>query len=309
MNLHQLEYIIALDEHRHFGRAAEACDVAQPSLSTMIQKLEDELGTKIFDRSKQPIRPTPTGARILKQAAVILRQAELLKDIVIDEVECLGGELKLGILPTIAPYLIPRLIPLLNERLPKLNIHFIELTTSRCLEGLEDGEIDMAIIASPPDKEGLESKILFYEEFFAYVSRSHKLFEESNIRSSQVDSEHLWLLDEGHCFRDQLLRFCELKRATPHRYNYERGSLETFMHLVEQGNGLTFIPELAVDLLEEGKRTLVRPFTIPRPTRAIHLARRSDCIRQKLYDELSQLVSSSVPEPMHKLNAEQKLSE
>ncbi len=309
MNLHQLEYILALDEHRHFGRAAEACKVAQPSLSTMIQKLEDELGAKIFDRSKQPITPTPTGVRILKQSAIILRQVELLKDIVTDEEESLGGELKLGILPTIAPYLIPRIIPLLNKELPKLKIHFIELTTSRCLEDLMLGEIDMALIASPPDKNGLESKILFYEEFFAYVAREHKLFAEPNIRSSQVDSEHLWLLDEGHCFRDQLLRFCQLKRATPHRYNYERGSLETFMHLVEQGNGLTFIPELAVDMLSETNKELVRPFTIPRPTRAIHLALRSDCIRQKLYRELSRLIASSVPERMLSLNIEQKLSE
>ncbi len=309
MNLHQLEYIIALNEHRHFGRAAEACNVAQPSLSTMIQKLEDELGTKIFDRSKQPISPTPTGVRLLKQASVVLRQVELLKDIVTDEEESLGGELKLGILPTIAPYLIPRLIPLLDKELPKLKINFIELTTNLCLEGLELGELDMAIIASPPNQEGLESKVLFYEEFFAYVSREHKLFTEPHIRSSQVDSEHLWLLDEGHCFRDQLLRFCELKRATPHQYNYERGSLETFMHLVEQGNGLTFIPELAVDSLSESNKELVRTFTIPRPTRAIHLALRSDCIRQKLYKELSKLIASSVPERMLSLTIEQKLSE
>ncbi len=309
MNLHQLKYIIALDEHRHFGRAAEACDIAQPSLSTMIQKLEDELGTKIFDRSRQPIVPTPTGARILKQANIILRQAELLKDIVIDEEESLGGDIKLGILPTIAPYLIPRIIPSLNERLPNLKINFIEITTAECLEALSNGEIDMAIIASPPDVEGLGSQILFYEEFFGYVARNHRLFAETNIRSSLVDTEQLWLLDEGHCFRDQLLRFCELKRATPHSYNYEKGSLETFMHLVEQGNGLTFIPELAVDFLGEQNKELVRPFTIPRPTRAIHLALRDDCIRQNLYQELCKLIRSSVPEQMLKLDIEQKLSE
>ncbi len=309
MNLQQLEYIIALNEHRHFGRAAEACDVAQPSLSTMIQKLEDELGTKIFDRSKQPITPTDTGVRILKQAAVILRHTELLRDIVIDEEQSLGGEIKLGILPTIAPYLIPRIIPLLNKHLPNLKINFIELTTSRCLESLEMAEIDMALIASSPERSTLTSNILFYEEFFAYVARNHKLFKEEHIRSSQVDTEHLWLLDEGHCFRDQLLRFCELRRATPHLYHYERGSLETFMHLVEQGNGLTFIPELAIDLLADKNRELVRPFTIPRPTRAIHLVLRKDCIRHKLYEELCKLITSSVPERMHSLDLEQKLSE
>ncbi len=309
MNLHQLEYIIALNEHRHFGRAAEACNIAQPSLSAMIQKLEDELGTKIFDRSKQPIVPTATGLRILEQAVVVLRQAELLKEIVVDEEQSLGGTIRLGILPTIAPYLIPRIIPSLSKLLPNLKVNFIELTTSSCLEALENGELDMALIASNPDRTTLKSSILFYEEFFAYVSRNHKLFEEKYIRSSQVDSEHLWLLDEGHCFRDQLLRFCELKRATPHLYQYERGSLETFMHLVEQGNGLTFIPELSIEMMGEKKKELVRPFAIPRPTRAIHLAVRSDYIRQTLYKELSKLIKSAIPKQMLSLDMEQKLSE
>ncbi len=308
MNLHQLEYILALDKCRHFGRAAESCNVAQPSLSTMIQKLEDELGVKIFDRSKQPIEPTVTGRRILEQARVILHQAGLMQEIIMDEESSLSGRLKLGILPTIAPYLIPRLIPLLDEELSELSVDFVEMTTSDCLHNLGIHKLDMAIIASEPNTESLESSVLFYEEFYGFVGREHPLFKEESIRSSQVSSENLWLLDEGHCFRDQLLRFCELRRSAPNRYSYKKGSLETFMNMVRLGKGMTFIPALALDLMTEKSRELVRPFTIPRPTREIHLVYRSDFMRRKLMQKLCELIQRAVPEEMHSLTSEQCLS-
>ncbi len=308
MNLNQLQYLLALDEHRHFGRAAEACKVAQPSLSTMIQKLEEELGTKVFDRKKQPIAPTETGLRILEQARIILQQAEQLKEIVLDAENSLGGTVKVAILPTIAPYLLPRLIPILKEELPSLHIDFIELTTDGCLQALNKGEVELALIASYPNKEGLMSSVLYYEEFFGFVARNHTLYNEECIRSSLVDSEQLWLLDEGHCFRDQLLRFCQLKKSNPTKYTYKNGSLQTFMNMVKMGNGMTFIPELAKDTLSKSSLELVRPFAIPRPVREVQLVIKEDYLRSKLVENLETLIKSCVPETMLSLGDEQRVS-
>ena len=176
MNLQQLEYIQALDKHRHFGKAADACKVTQPTLSTMIQKLEDELGVKIFDRSHQPIVPTPVGRRILDQAGVILMQAAQMHQVIREEAEAVTGTLRLAVLPTIAPYLLPRIMPLLEQEVPELKITFIEMKTSECIEALTLGEVDMALIASRPGVEQLTEHILYYEEFMGYVPRSSELF-------------------------------------------------------------------------------------------------------------------------------------
>lgn len=307
MNLQQLEYIIALEKHRHFGKAAEHCNVSQPTLSTMIQKLEEELGAKLFDRSHQPIRPTAVGLKVLAQACVILRQASVLTEIVLDESDSLTGKISLGILPTIAPYLLPRLIPILLKRLPDLQISFEERLTSECLEGLGSGTLDLAIIASEPPSQDISSTPLYYEEFFGYVSRQEALFAQPNIRSSEVDPSRLWLLDEGHCFRDQLTRFCQLRRSVNPQHQYYRGSLNTFMNMVEGGYGMTFIPELAVSTLSQDHKDLVRPFTIPRPTRLINLSNRVDFARGRIHDILIECIQQAVPKEMHQLKSVQSL--
>lgn len=306
MNLQQLEYILALDEHRHFGRAAEHCNVSQPTLSTMVQKLEDELGSKIFERSRSAITPTAVGQRILEQASVILRQTALLNEIVLNETTSLSGRLRMAILPTIAPYLLPRLSPLLQESLPELSISFGEMLTEECLEALQSGQIDMAIIASKDFPE-LNTHELYFEEFFGYISPKLPLYKESSIRSSEVDIEHLWLLDEGHCFRDQLFKFCQLRRSLKPRLNYRRGSLQTFINMVEHGQGMTFIPELCRLTLSQEHQHLVRPFSLPRPCRGIYLVTRLDYARQALVNELVRLVRQAVPTQMHTLQAGQHL--
>lgn len=306
MNLQQLEYIKALEQHRHFGKAAEHCNVTQPTLSTMIQKLEDELGAKIFDRSRQAIQPTPVGLKILEQTSKILLQVERLKEIVQDEENALSGHLTISVLPTIAPYLLPRLLPLLEKRLPDLQITFVESITSHSLERLRTGKVDLSIIASS-GPEDLVSKPLYYEEFVGYVSEREPLFAQNVIRTSEVDPTRLWLLDEGHCFRNQLVKFCALRHGNERRHDYNQGSLETFMHLVEQGNGVTFIPELTLLSLEEGKKALTRPFTIPRPTRQITLCSRDDFARGKIREILTACILEAVPAHMHALKVGQAL--
>ena len=307
MNLQQLEYIHALDKYRHFGRAADHCQVTQPTLSTMIQKLEEELGVKIFDRSHLPIQPTAVGRLILDQAALILRQTEQLREVIHQEYEALSGTVRLAVLPTIAPYLLPRLLPLVRKELPELRLEITELKTSDCLEELIAGEQDLAIIATASQREELLDQPLYYEEFAAYVSPNSPLYKEEHIRSSEVGKQQLWLLDEGHCFRDQLVKFCQLAHSTRQQISYHRGSLETFMHLVDQGDGVTFRPQLATEMLPAERRSQVKPFALPRPTRAVTLVRHREYVRQRLVEVLSTLIQASVPESMLQLTMEQDL--
>lgn len=308
MNLQQLEYIIALNKYRHFGRAADHCNVSQPTLSTMIQKLEDELGVKLFDRSQQPIKPTDIGQKILHQASNILRQVAVLDEIIKDEEEGLGGDITLAVLPTIAPYLIPRITPLIDRRLPDLKITFIELLTSECIEHLNNGSVDIAIMATELESDGLLSIPVYYEEFYGYISPNETLSNEKHIRSSEIDASRLWLLDEGHCFRDQLLKFCQLRRNSVSKNKYVRGSLTTFMRMVEQGHGMTFIPELSLESIAPQYQSLIHPFAIPRPTRQVRLSIRKDFARMGLAEALCNLIKAAVPEQMLKLQPGQVLA-
>lgn len=307
MNLQQLQYIAALDKHRHFGKAADECNVTQPTLSTMVLKLEEELGVKLFDRSRQHIEPTTIGKKIIAQAGEILRQASLIEDIITSEKGELQGDLTIAILPTIAPFLLPRIIPPLEKVMPDLRIRFIEMMTHECIASLVAGDVDMAIIASSMAHEKIDEKILYYEEFFGYVSPKEDLFKKDVIKSSEVEGKYLWLLDEGHCFRDQLVKFCQLREVADHQFLYSRGSLETFIHLVERGYGMTFVPELFVDLASPEQKKLIRPFAIPKPTRAIYLCKRKDFVRSSIWDLFQEVITSNIPEKMLKLKVGQRV--
>lgn len=182
MNLQQLEYIVALNKHRHFGRAADSCNVSQPTMSTMVQKLEDELGVKLFERSRSAVTPTNIGLKVIQQAEITLHQSSLLSEIVQNESTALGGTLNLSVIPTIAPYLIPLIAPLIAEQLPDLKVNFCELVTSETLEELKTHNIDMAIVADNEDTRRHKLIPLFYEEFYAYVSRNEPLFVEKSIK-------------------------------------------------------------------------------------------------------------------------------
>lgn len=307
MNLQQLEYILAVDKYRHFAKAAEHCNVTQPTLSMMVQKLEEELGVKLFARDKQPVRPTPVGLKVIEQARAALHQTELIKEIVAEEETTLQGTFRLAVLPTIAPYLLPRFFLKLSERHPHLSICIREMKTVPTLAALQNGDIDAALIATQPNVPGLRSDRLYYEEFFAYVSRNEPIFHKELIRTADIDDERLWLLDEGHCFRDQLMRFCQMEQVKIRQAAYQLGSLETFMRMVESGNGITFIPELATLQLSTEQQELVRRFAIPRPTREITLVTRNDFVRHKVAETLIENIKQSVPREMLSLRAGQKI--
>ncbi len=251
--------------------------------------------------------PHSCGRRILDQAAVILLQVAQVKEVIREEQEALSGSLRLGVLPTVAPYLLPLVLPLLRKQLPDLKITITELKTSECVAALLSGQIDVALTASASKDELLIDRPLYYEEFLGYVPRKSELFDEKYVHSSEVGRYQLWLLDEGHCFRDQLVKFCHLKNAPSQRVTYSRGSLETFMHFVEQGNGVTFVPELAVKTLSPERRAFVRPFALPRPARCVTLVHHRDYVRHAVIERLTEVIQRAVPAEMLRLRTGQDL--
>ncbi len=305
MTLQQFEYIIALEKFRHFTKAAEYCNVTQPTLSAMIQKLEDELEVKIFDRSQQPIAPTPAGLLVIKQAKEALVQAEQIKNIVQEQKQDVAGKFTLGILPTIAPYLLPRFISVLMKKYPKLELRIAELKTHEIKRALLNGEIDAGVLADIEDLEEYNISHLFYEQYMAYVSKSCPLYEKQLVKSSDLQNHQLWLLDEGHCFRDQMVKYCQIKSAQDSQMTYSLGSIETFMRMVESGCGVTFIPWMAVQQLSETQKELVRPFAIPIPSRRLVMATNKNFIRHTILSAIIDEIQASVPKAMHSLATSQ----
>ena len=302
MTLQQLEYIVAVYRTRHFVKAAEACGVTQPTLSAMIQKLEAELDVKLFERSSQQVMPTAIGKVVVEQAWKVLNRARKLKDIVAEEKKSLTGTFRLGILPTIAPYLLPRFFPRLMRENSSLEIRVVEMNTADIRRAIDRGEIDAAVMVDTGDLDDYALTTLFYEQFLAYVSPSDQLSAKKSIKTSDLSNELLWLLDEGHCFRDQLVKYCQLKAAKTSQSAYSLGSIETFMRIVENGQGVTFIPELATMQLTPTQKELVRPFAIPIPTREVVMATSKAFVRQSLLDMIVGQIRNSVPEKMLKLN-------
>ncbi|MDD6591702.1 MAG: hydrogen peroxide-inducible genes activator [Prevotella sp.] len=302
MTLQQLEYIVAVYRTRHFVKAAEACGVTQPTLSAMIQKLEAELDVKLFERSSQQVVPTPIGKVVVEQAWKVLNRARKIKDIVAEEKKALTGTFRLGILPTIAPYLLPRFFPRLMRENSSLEIRVVEMKTADIRRAIDRGEIDAAVMVDTGDLDDYALTTLFYEQFLAYVSPSDQLSAKKSIKTSDLSNELLWLLDEGHCFRDQLVKYCQLKAAKTSQSAYSLGSIETFMRIVENGQGVTFIPELATMQLTPTQKELVRPFAIPIPTREVVMATSKVFVRQSLLDMIVGQIRNSVPEKMLKLN-------
>lgn len=306
MTLQQLEYIIAVDRFRHFGNAAEYCNVTQPTLSAMIQKLEDELGVKIFDRKMHPLEPTQIGKIVLEQARTAILSSNHIKDIINEQQNSLAGTLNLGILPTIAPYLIPRFFPQMMNKHPEMDVRITEMKTEDIKEAMRKGDIDIGIVADLDGMDDFEKIHLYYEELFVYVSPNNKLISYDKIKGNDLNSEFLWLLGEGHCLSQQMQRFCHLKNAVRSQHMYHLGSIETFMRIVEGGRGVTFIPELAATQLAENKRKLVRQFAIPTPTRDVIIITPHGFIRDSILQLITESIRKSIPADMLKLKPHQQ---
>jgi LysR family hydrogen peroxide-inducible transcriptional activator len=302
MTLVQLEYIIAVDTWRHFALAANHCFVTQPTLSMQIQKLEEELEVKLFDRSKQPVVPTETGAEIIEQARKVLAERNVLLENLQHKKGVLTGELRIGIIPTLAPYLLPLFIQPFTKKYPGVKLIVNEMMTELIISRLREGKIDAGILVTPLQENGIREHILFYEEMMAYVSKKNAVYEKTYLLPQDIDPNKLWLLEEGHCFRSQIVNLCELRKISKEssHFEYEAGSIETLRRMVELNDGITIIPELATLDMPSRQTQLIRHFRRPVPMREVSLVVHRNYVKEKLIEVLKEEILQKVPEKIRK---------
>jgi LysR family hydrogen peroxide-inducible transcriptional activator len=243
MTLVQLEYIVAVDTYRSFVGAAEKCFVTQPTLSMQVQKLEEMLKVKLFDRSKQPVVPTEIGAQIVAQARIILQESLKIKEIINSQQQEIIGELRIGIIPTVAPYLLPQVIAAMMEKYPELKLLIWEYTTEDIIHHIKTGVLDCGILATPLGDPAIDENPLYYESFVTYISKNSKLYKKKSIDADDLEDENIWLLNEGHCMRSQVLNICRsTKDNRLQGLTYNTGSVETLIRMVDRNDGATLIP-------------------------------------------------------------------
>lgn len=294
MNIQQLEYLIAVDKFKHFGKAAQACYITQPTLSAMIQKLEDELDVKIFDRTTHPIRTTDTGHQIVEQAKKIIDSVNDLRNTANHLNNILGGKINLGIIPTVSSYILPyQIFGFLKEN-PKVEMSVKEMTTENIIKALKTGELDAAIIATPYDAaKEFYSDFLFNEELMLYSSEGKK---DTFVVPEEIDVEKVWLLEEGNCLRTQFENICQLKEnsLTPKNLDFVASSISTLIQMVDQVGGITILPELASQRLSESRRDRVARFRKPFPYREISIIYYKPTYKQRIIDELVKYIRTSL---------------
>ena len=298
MTFVQLEYLVAVDTYRHFAQAAEHCFVTQPTLSMQLKKLEDELGVLLFDRSKQPVIPTETGIEIIAQAKKILAEKSLIGEIVHTRKGVVAGELKLGIIPTLAPYLLPLFIHQFIRKYNNVKLVVTELTTDNIIARLKDGRLDAGILVTPLQEAGISEHVLFYEEMMVYASPQNDMYGKKYVLAKDIDPNKLWLLEEGHCFRSQIMNLCELQKESKfiHRFEYEAGSIDTLRRMVDISDGITIIPEIATISFTKKQEQCLRHFKSPIPMREVSLAVHRDFVKKRLVDILTKEILNGVPQ-------------
>ncbi|MDB4900975.1 MAG: DNA-binding transcriptional regulator OxyR [Mucilaginibacter sp.] len=300
MTITQLEYIVAVDTYRSFVSAAEKCFVTQPTLSMQVQKLEDTLGVKLFDRSKQPVTPTEIGTEIISQARILLGESEKIKEIITDRKKELSGELKVGIIPTVAPYILPKILQGFIEKYPQVKLIVWEQTTEQIIQQLKLGIIDCGILSTPLNESNLIEIPVFYENFVAYVSKNSNLSKKRNISPEDIDIEEIWVLNEGHCMREQVLNICQRRKSTQgfKHFEYNTGSVETLKRMVDQNNGATILPELALADLSDKNLDKVRYFKSPEPAREVSIVIQRNVIKRRMIEALKNEILEFLPKRM-----------
>lgn len=301
MTFIQLEYIIAVDTYRHFAMAAQNCFVSQPTLSMQIQKVEEELGVKIFDRSKQPVIATELGAELIAQARKIISEKNKMVELVQKKKDVVTGELKIGIIPTLAPYLLPLFVQKFTNKYPLVRLVVNELTTEHVVASLRSGKIDMGILVTPLQESGIKEHVLFYEELMAYVSRKNAAYKKTYMLPQDIDPNKLWLLEEGHCFRSQIVNLCELRKASrdASHFDYEAGSIETLRRMVDMNDGITILPELATQGMTSRQLAQIRYFKRPAPMREVSIVVHRDFVKKRLIEILKDEILASIPQKIN----------
>ena len=294
MTLTELRYVVAVARERHFGRAAEACFVSQPTLSVAVKKLEEELGVQLFERGPGEVTITPAGLKIVEQAQRVLEESARIREIAAAQSNPLAGPLRLGAIYTIGPYLLPKLIPILRRQAPAMQLHIQENFTHRLAESLKSGEVDVILIALPFHEPGVETRAVYDEPFFVAVPKGHAWETRKRITSEELTKESLLLLGEGHCFRDQVMEFCHTARSRA----IEGGSLETIRHMVASGVGVTVLPATSVSTNNSpGELIRILPFTRPVPSRRVALAWRRSFPRPEAVEALRKsILATNLPQ-------------
>ncbi|WP_192821985.1 hydrogen peroxide-inducible genes activator [Rufibacter sp. LB8] len=299
----QLEYLLAVDTYRHFATAAEKCFVTQPTLSMQLQKLEEELGVQVFDRSRVPVRPTELGKEIIAQARVAMAEFKKIAELVKTQRDGISGELRIGVIPTLAPYLIPLFITDFIQKFPDVHISIQELVTANIIEKLKLELLDVGLLVTPLHDKTMVEVPLFYEAFVGYLHPSHPLSAQQEITPETIDPTDLWLLNDGHCFRSQVLQLCNRAKGIRNVHiDYESGSLETLKRIVETQSGMTLLPELSVRELSPEKFALVRPFAEPQPLREVSLVVHRSFLKKKMIESLRNVILAHVPLEMRERN-------
>ncbi|MCC5916368.1 MAG: LysR family transcriptional regulator [Cryomorphaceae bacterium] len=300
MTITQLEYVVAVDKFRHFGKAAESCGVTQPTLSMQIQRLEEEWKVSLFDRSRKPICPTKVGEKIIRQMQVILHEARRLEDVIQLSKGMYHGVFRIGVIPTVSPYLLHRIILPFQKAFPEVRCVFQEAHTDQLLQMIKDDEIDVGILATPLREAGLQEMPLYYESFMAFLHAGHRLAGEAFVLNSELSLDDMLLLSEGHCFRNSVINMCDANRgqSLDGKLVLESGNFETLIRLVKQGHGMTLIPYLMALDLDEKERKWVRPVAEPRPVREIGLLYAKTQLKVHFIKALAKIIRSNVPEKM-----------
>ena len=294
--------MLALDKTRHFVRAAEMCGVTQPTLSAMVQKLEDELDCRIFDRSTHPLVPTEVGQQIINQAQVVMYHVNQLKENVQTQKGTLKGNLNLAMIPTVAPYLLPQFISVFKQDYADITLKVTEMRTEDVIQKLQTAEIDMAILSTPLNDPKILEVPLYYEKFVVYIAPTEPMYKNKEISSQEMPLENLWVLEEGHCLRNQVFNFCN--RKVHQSSVYEAGSIDTLVKIVDVNGGYTIIPELHINLLTDKQKENLRSLIQPEAIREISLIIRHDYVREGMMNAVANSIKKIIP--VHMLDARLK---
>lgn len=291
-----MEYIVAVDKYRHFAKAAESCGITQSTLSSLIQKLEYELDVTIFDRSSHPVRPTELGQEIINQAKVLLFNASQIEELVASHKGKPSGKVRFGIAPTIAPYILPKMLKYLSENHPDIQLFVEEARVSSIVEKLERAELDIALLATPLDNRELLEVPIYNERFVAYVSPKEEVYGNKELDTYELPVHKVWVLREGYCPNKGIFPFCHTHNDKP--AVYEAGSIETLVKIVDENGGYTIIPELHVPLLRKCQQSNIHHLHNPEPSREIAFVIRRDYVRERLLNIFADAIKAVVPSHM-----------
>lgn len=310
MTITQLEYAVAVATYQSFVAAAEKCFVTQPTLSMQIQKLEEELGIKLFDRNKRPNTVTAIGAPIIEQAKVILAECEKVYELVKSTQGIMSGSFRLAVIPSVAPYIMPSLLERYEKKYPDVRLLVKEMETRQVIAALRNNEIDAAIVSTPLEENGIQEYPLFYEPFVGYFSGNEKALEKRLIAADDIELDRILLLNEGHCMRNQVLDLCsdhiqQLQAKRP--FHYDSSNVDTLRKMVDRGKGITVLPELAVADFTEEQQDRIRYFEDPEPVREISMVTNEQFVKLTLLQSLMDEILQLVPEKMRAQKKNRKI--